>query len=155
MRIHFGLLVVFATLLVPTASGADMPWGIHRLVMGSGGSTYCSPLPANCFDDVVIKPSLVTGSLRRLDEAINNHTTAAYFSGDDWKNIFPQFGNFPKQLAMLRGGLPLLRFERQEGSAVRYIATRQTRDQIMMQIRGPKRKPIRGVAFCLTVRRAR
>ncbi len=139
-----------ATARAQAQASATREWGIHRTLFGSGNSTDCAAPKSNCFDDVVIKG--YTSALRRFDDAVLNNTTRDFFSGEEWKSVFPHLGNFPDQLDMLRGGLPLLRFKDDGGGAVRYLATRQSRDEIVKQMSGRRRKPISGVEFCLSVR---
>jgi hypothetical protein len=118
---------------------------------GSGESMACVAPMTNCYDDVVVKPA-AKQALRLLDESVDKGTTATFFAGEEWKKIFPGFEKHPKDLDMLRKGLPLLRFESDTKGLIRYVATRQSREAILNQTHGKTPKPISGVEFALTVR---
>lgn len=127
-------------------------WGICCSLMGAGDSISCEAPKTNCFDEVVVKAGPAKNSLRLLDESIGKGTTANFFAGEEWKKIFPGLEKFPDQLSLLRNGLPLLRFESKTKGLVRYLGTRQRREEIVRQMQGDQPKPITGVEFALTVR---
>ena len=105
----------------------------------------------NCFDDVEVPPK-VFDTLSRFNKAVDTNTTGSFFSGKEWERMFPDLAKFPQQLNMLRGRLPLLRFESHEDGVVRYLATRQSRERILNQMHSKSRTLINGVEFCLSVR---
>jgi len=146
---------VEVTVIKSTPSTARMSastgWGICCTLVGAGDKLTCASPATNQFDEVIVEGRGRT-ALSHLDEAILRDATVSFFSGDEWKIVFPHLDKFPKQLNLLRDGLPLLRLESPEKGVVRYLGTRQTREQIANQMRVKKKTPIKGVEFCLTVR---
>jgi hypothetical protein len=126
-------------------------WDLCCTLTGGGDSMACPTPKSNCFDEIVATPK----NLALLNEAIDKRTTRTFFGGDEWRKVFPDLDKFPKQLEMLRDGLPLLRFESETKGLVRYVATRQTREEILRQTHGKEQKPIAGVEFALPVREER
>lgn len=142
----------------PTSSATNIQtggWGICCTLSGTGASMDCAAPKTNCFDEVVIESGPSMSAYRLLDESVDKGTTATFFTGEEWKKVFPDLDKFPKQLDMLRNGLPLLRFESSTKGLVRYVATRQSREEILSQTRGKGPTPISGVEFALSVRQKR
>lgn len=147
-------LLKSAILLIVTASLAgclnparsSVGWGVCCSFTGEG----CSPPATNCYDDVIVTPSAL-GAYHLLDESVARGTTAAFFAGEGYNKVFPDFGKFPKHVNMLRNGLPLLRLESGKKGLVYYVATRQSREKILAQMRA-KSGPISGVEFAIPVR---
>jgi hypothetical protein len=151
---YLSLLSAAAAACVPSArqaTGGAEPWGIHRSLVGSGNDLHCEAPATNCFDDIVI---MARATAERFNAAVNSGTTAMFFSGDEWRPLFPGLARFPRQLELLRNGIPLLRFESRAQGVTRYLATRLTREQIAEQMRGDVPVRIQGVEFCLTIRLA-
>jgi hypothetical protein len=140
----------------PSASVSNFQtgWGICCSVLGSGDSIDCGAPKANCFDEVVVSAK-AQSSFREFNKAVDEGTTGTFFAGDEWRNIFPNLDKFPEHLEKLRKGLPLLRFEAKTKGLFRYLATRQTRAEILRQASGTEPKPIAGVDFAFSVREER
>lgn len=132
----------------PQAAPAD--WGIHRSLWMTPTDIGCAPPSTNCFDDVVVTPA--AASLAALDRAVDTGRTAQFFSGREWRAIFPGLQQNQRQLQMLQRGMPLVRFEN-EPNVVRYVATRMTREALLAQTRPGTQVTVGGVEFCLTVRK--
>jgi hypothetical protein len=148
------IVVTAAVLVACKHGGSNIPTtggGLNRSLYGQGDSIHCDTPPTNCFDDVIVT-GVQASTYRRFNEAVDSNTTTAFFSGEEWKSLFPNLGKFPKQLEMLRNGLPLLRFESHADGVVHYLATRQSREQILDQTHGQSRRLIKGVEFGLSVR---
>jgi hypothetical protein len=149
MRLRFCVTCLFLIVFAGCSTIAQRPWGVHRHLWQTPSDVGCEEPAENCFDDVVVTPH--ASALRTFNHAVENGSTSDYFSGNEWRALFPGLEKFPKQLELLRAGLPLLRIE-SSPNVTRYLATRLTLEQLKAQAREGKRVSVAGVVFCLTVR---
>ncbi len=86
---------------------ANKPWGIHR--KWDSDFEECFPVPVDCFDEVVIIGSKLNIYKKLIEYTRDNHSEL-FFQNEDWKLVFPELGNFPEHLEMLKKGTVKLKY---------------------------------------------
>jgi len=115
----------------------------------------CSGSGGNCLPDVVVSPTIYVQhnlALAALDEAVVSGSTSTFVDSDQGRYLLPALALHPRQMELLRSGMPVIRLDRAGGRRF-YVASRLGRDELLRRIQATRRgQPVPGVEVCIPVR---
>jgi hypothetical protein len=89
----------------PKNPDAQDAWGLNWWWIPAKG--FCIPYPLDCFDEVVVSPTLST-AVTDFENAVASGSggVSEFFQGTEWDDLFPDLDDthFPDQLEALQSG---------------------------------------------------